>query len=532
MMRAKEILFDEYALSKILKGSNVLANAVATTLGPQGRQVVIEKSNLNPISTKDGAAVADAIELADPFEDAGAQLIKQACFKTMETTGDGSATSAVLAQAMVNEGFKCLVNGMNPVEIKKGMQLAVDACINHLHRISVDCGTTEALTWVATASANGDKALGKLIAEAVKEADVEGTVIFKESDSMTDNLKLNKGFKLEHGFTTSNYLKDSSSQKVTLTDPKILIIEGKLSNQEELLPILDSCANSNSSLLIIADDIDEQIQRLLLTNAKQGRLQCFYVQFQDSSFEGQELLHDLAAYVGTKPVSPANSSSLRNYEIADLGQARIAVVDRAELNIFGRSNGHDLLATRVKLLDVQISNCNFKIEQEKLKERRGRLLSKIIEIRIGAHTELEMAEKMARAKHALSATRAAKEQGVVPGGGVALIDCQKAIKDLQSLSLEQTAETQIILKALEAPLRSIAANAGAEPHVVMHKVISGPQGFGYDAATRSYVDMLHNGVMDPVKVVRSALENALFVSSNLLITGCAICNTSQTERSN
>jgi chaperonin GroEL len=520
-MAAKEIVYTETARNLILEGVNALANAVKVTLGPKGRNVVIEKSFGSPTITKDGVTVAKEIELEDKFQNMGAQMVREVASKTSDVAGDGTTTATVLAQAIYREGSKLVAAGHNPMEIKRGIDQAVAAIVENLKTQAKQTKDPKEIAQVGTISANGDTTIGKLLAEAMEKVGKEGVITVEEAKSSETTLDVVEGMQFDRGYLSPYFVTDSERMEVAFDDAYILISEKKISNMKDLLPVLEAIARSQKPLLIIAEDIEGEALATLVVNKLRGTLSAAAVKAPGFGDRRKEMLKDIATLTGGQVISEELGLKLDNVTISDLGRAKRIVVDKDNTTIVDGAGAKDKITARQGEIRAQIENTTSDYDREKLQERLAKLVGGVAVVKVGAATETEMKEKKARVEDALNATRAAVEEGVVPGGGVALIRAQKALDSLK-LSDEQRFGISIIRRSIEEPLRQIVANAGEEGSIVVNKVREGSGNFGYNAATGEYGDMLAAGVIDPVKVVRTALQNAASVASLMLTTECLI----------
>jgi len=528
-MAAKEVRFEDSARAAILRGVNTLADAVKVTLGPRGRNVVIEKSWGSPTVTKDGVTVAKEIELEDKFENMGAQMVKEVASKTSDIAGDGTTTATVLAQALFREGIKMVTSGHDPMELKRGIDAAVDAVVGSIKKLSKATKGEEEIAQVGTISANGDEEIGKLIAEAMGKVGKEGVITVEENKANTTELDVVEGMQFDRGYLSPYFVTDQERMEVTLTDTYILLHEKKISNMKDLLPVLEQVAKQGRSLLIIAEDVDGEALATLVVNKLRGTLQVCAVKAPGFGDRRKEMLKDIAVLTGGKAMTEDLGEKLENVTLKDLGTAKQITVDKDNTTIVDGGGKKADIQGRVKQIRAQIEETTSDYDREKLQERLAKLVGGVAVIKVGAASEVEMKEKKARVEDALHATRAAVEEGIVPGGGVALIRGQKALEKLEVASDEQRAGVALVRRAIEEPLRQIVANAGGEPSVVVNEVRNGKTAFGYNARTGQYVDMLADGVIDPTKVVRTALENAASVAGMMLTTEAMIAEKPKKE---
>ncbi len=521
-MAAKEVRFDESARKAILAGVNTLADAVKVTLGPRGRNVVIDKSWGSPTVTKDGVTVAKEIELEDKFQNMGAQMVKEVASKTSDIAGDGTTTATVLAQALYREGLKMVAAGHDPMEIKRGIDQAVVAAIDLIKKLSKSTKGEEEIAQVGTISANGDTEIGRLIAEAMSKVGKEGVITVEENKSAATELDVVEGMQFDRGYLSPYFVTDQERMEVSMQEPFILLHEKKISNMKDLLPILEQVAKQGRPLLIIAEDVDGEALATLVVNKLRGTLQVSAVKAPGFGDRRKEMLKDIAVLTGGKAMTEDLGEKLENLTVKDLGTAKQVTIDKDNTTIVDGGGKKADIAGRVKQIRAQIEDTSSDYDREKLQERLAKLVGGVAVIKVGAATEVEMKEKKARVEDALHATRAAVEEGIVPGGGVALVRAQKALEKFEAETEEQQFGVRLVSKALEEPLRQIVRNAGGEPSVVVNEVRKGKQTFGYNARTGQYVDMVADGVIDPTKVVRIALEHAASISGMMLTTEAMI----------
>ncbi len=514
---AKEIKFEEQARASILKGVNTLADAVKVTLGPRGRNVILEKSFGSPTVTKDGVTVAKEIELENKFENMGAQMVKEVASKTSDVAGDGTTTATVLAQAIFREGLKLVAAGHNPMEIKRGIEKAVDEVVKELRRLSKSVEDQKEIAQVGAISANNDETIGNIIAEAMNKVGKEGVITVEEAKGMETTLEIVEGMQFDRGYLSPYFVTDPEKMEVHLEDPYILIHEKKISNMKDLLPILEQIAKMGKPLLIIAEDVEGEALATLVVNKLRGTLQCAAVKAPGFGDRRKAMLEDIAILTGGKMIAEELGIKLENVTLNDLGRAKKVTIDKDNTTIVDGAGKKSDIEGRVKTIRAQIEETTSDYDREKLQERLAKLVGGVAVINVGAATETEMKEKKARVEDALHATRAAVEEGIVPGGGVAYIRALKALDNLK-LDGSQQAGVEIVKKALEEPLRWIAQNAGHDGSIVVEKVKSGDGNFGFNAATEQYEDLVAAGIIDPTKVVRFALQNAASVASLMLTT--------------
>ncbi|MEM7152054.1 MAG: chaperonin GroEL [Myxococcota bacterium] len=528
-MAAKEVRFDDSARSAILKGVNTLADAVKVTLGPRGRNVVIEKSWGSPTVTKDGVTVAKEIELEDKFQNMGAQMVKEVASKTSDIAGDGTTTATVLAQALFREGIKLVTAGHDPMEIKRGVDQAVDAVIAQIKKLSKATKGEGEIAQVGTISANGDEEIGRLIAEAMGKVGKEGVITVEENKANTTELDVVEGMQFDRGYLSPYFVTDQERMEVAMSDCYILLHEKKISNMKDLLPVLEQVAKQGRSLLIIAEDVDGEALATLVVNKLRGTLQVAAVKAPGFGDRRKEMLKDIAILTGGKAMTEDLGEKLENVTLKELGTAKQITVDKDNTIIVDGGGKKGDITGRVKQIRAQIDETSSDYDREKLQERLAKLVGGVAVIKVGAASEVEMKEKKARVEDALHATRAAVEEGIVPGGGVALIRGQKALDKLEADTDEQQAGVSLVRRAIEEPLRQIVSNAGGEPSVIVNDVRGGKQTFGYNARTGEFVDMIAEGVIDPTKVVRTALENAASVAGMMLTTEAMIAEKPKPE---
>jgi len=521
-MAAKEIIYDTLARDKILAGVNALANAVKVTLGPRGRNVVIEKSFGAPTVTKDGVTVAKEIELEDKFENMGAQMVREVAAKTSDVAGDGTTTATVLAQSIYREGSKMVAAGHNPMEIKRGIDAAVIAIVEKLQKLSKATKDPKEIAQVGTISANGDTQIGKIIAEAMEKVGKEGVITVEEAKSLETVLDVVEGMQFDRGYLSPYFVTDQERMEVVQNDAYLLISEKKISSMKDLLPVLEAIAKQGKPLVIIAEDIEGEALATLVVNKLRGTLNTAAVKAPGFGDRRKEMLKDIAILTGGQVVSEDLGIKLENVTLSDLGQAKRVTIDKDNTTIVDGVGKKADIKGRIETIRRQIEETTSDYDREKLQERLAKLVGGVAVIKVGAATEVEMKEKKARVEDALNATRAAVEEGIVPGGGTALLRCQSAIEKL-NVSEEQQAGVSIIRRALEEPIRQIANNAGLEGSIVVEKVRTGKGNtFGYNAATDEYTDLIEDGIIDPTKVVRTALQNAASVASLMLTTEAII----------
>jgi chaperonin GroEL len=528
-MSAKEIVYTEIARNHVLSGVNQLADAVKVTLGPKGRNVVIEKSFGAPTVTKDGVTVAKEIELENKFENMGAQMVREVASKTSDVAGDGTTTATVLAQAIFREGSKLVAAGHNPMEIKRGIDKAVAAIVEELKKTTKPTKDPKEIAQVGTISANGDETIGKLLADAMEKVGKEGVITVEENKSAETTLDVVEGMQFDRGYLSPYFVTDPERMEAVLEDAYLLISEKKISNMKDLLPVLEAIAKQQKPLLIIAEDVEGEALATLVVNKLRGTLQCAAVKAPGFGDRRKEMLKDIAVLTGGQVIAEELGLKLENVTISDLGKAKRISIDKDDTTIVGGAGSKDKIKGRIAEIRTQIENTTSDYDREKLQERLAKLVGGVAVVKVGAATETEMKEKKARVEDALHATRAAVEEGIVPGGGVAFLRAQPVLDNL-TVTPEQKVGVQIIRRAIEEPLRQIAANAGEEGSIVVQKVKDGKGAFGYNAATNTYGDLMEMGVIDPLKVVRTALENAASVSGLLLTTEALVAEKPKEEK--
>ena len=528
-MAAKDVKFGDDARSRMVRGINVLANAVKVTLGPRGRNVLLDKSFGAPTVTKDGVSVAKEIELEDKFENMGAQMVKEVASKTSDVAGDGTTTATVLAQAIVREGMKAIAAGMNPMDLKRGIDKAVTATVEELKKLSKPCTDDKAIAQVGTISANADENIGRIIADAMKKVGKEGVITVEEGKSLDNELDVVEGMQFDRGYISPYFINNQQNMSAELEAPYVLLYDKKISNVRDLLPVLEGVAKASKPLLIVAEDVEGEALATLVVNTIRGIVKVAAVKAPGFGDRRKAMLQDIAILTGGQVISDEVGLSLEKTTLADLGTARKIVIAKENTTIIDGSGKTEEIQGRVEQIRRQIEEATSDYDKEKLQERVAKLAGGVAVIKVGAATEIEMKEKKARVEDALHATRAAVEEGVVPGGGVALIRALQAIKDLKSGNPDQDRGIAIALCAMEEPLRQIVANAGEEPSVVMNRIAEGSGNFGYNAATGEYGDMVEMGVLDPTKVTRYALQNAASVAALLITTEAMIAELPKKE---
>ncbi|MEW6646145.1 MAG: chaperonin GroEL [Pseudomonadota bacterium] len=517
-MSAKEVKFGDSARHGMLRGVNVLANAVKVTLGPKGRNVVLEKSFGAPTITKDGVSVAKEIELKDKFENMGAQMVKEVSSKTSDVAGDGTTTATVLAQAICIEGMKSVTAGMNPMDLKRGIDKAVTAAVEELKKMSKPCTDSKAIAQVGTISANSDDSIGQIIASAMDKVGKEGVITVEDGSGFENELDVVEGMQFDRGYLSPYFVNNQQTMTAELDNPFILIHDKKISNIRELLPVLEGVAKSSRPLLIIAEDVEGEALATLVVNTIRGIVKVAAVKAPGFGDRRKAMLQDIAILTGGQVISEEVGLSLEKATLDDLGTAKKIVVAKENTTVIDGAGRADDIKARVEQIRAQMEETTSDYDREKLQERMAKLAGGVAVIKVGAATEVEMKEKKARVEDALHATRAAVEEGVVPGGGVALIRALEAIKGLKGDNHEQDVGITIARRAMEEPLRQIVANAGEEPSVIVNKVKEGKGNFGYNAANGDFGDMIEMGILDPTKVTRSALQNAASIAGLMITT--------------
>ncbi len=526
---AKLIQYDSESRLKIKKGVDVLAKTVKITLGPKGRNVVIDKKFGAPTVTKDGVTVAKEIELEDPFENMGAQMVKEVASKTSDVAGDGTTTATVLAQAIFEQGLKNVTAGANPTDLKRGIDQAVEKVVAYLKEMSRDVAGKKEVSQVGAISANNDEAIGELLADAMDKVGKDGVITVEEAKSIETSLELVEGMQFDRGYVSPYFVTDSESMEANLEDPYLLIYDKKISAMKDLLPLLEKTAQTGKPLLIIAEDIEGEALATLVVNKLRGTLKVAAVKAPGFGDRRKAMLEDIAILTGGRVISEETGFKLENASIDDLGQAKKVNIDKDNTTIVEGAGASEDIKGRVSQIRTQIENTTSDYDKEKLQERLAKLAGGVAVIKIGAATEVEMKEKKARVEDALHATRAAVEEGIVPGGGVSLL---RSIKALDAMKLEGDKQigVNIVKRALEEPIRQIVANSGHEGSVVINKVLEGKDAFGFNAQTEKYEDLMEAGVIDPTKVTRSALENASSVAGLLLMTEALIADKPEEEK--
>ena len=528
-MAAKDVRFGEHVRNKMVKGVNTLADAVKVTLGPKGRNVVLERSFGAPTITKDGVSVAKEIELKDKFENMGAQMVKEVASKTSDVAGDGTTTATVLAQSIVTEGMKYVAAGMNPMDLKRGIDKAVIAIIDELKKISKPCSTSKEIAQVGAISANADESIGDMIAEAMDKVGKEGVITVEEGSGLDNQLDTVEGMQFDRGYLSPYFINNQQSQQVELEDPYILLYDKKISNVRELLPVLEGVAKAGKPLLIVAEEVEGEALATLVVNTIRGIVKVAAVKAPGFGDRRKAMLEDMAILTGGQVISEEVGLQLEKATLKDLGKAKKVVISKENTTLIDGAGEAANIQSRIKQIKAQIEETTSDYDREKLQERVAKLAGGVAVIKVGAATEVEMKEKKARVEDALHATRAAVEEGVVPGCGVALIRSLAGLAKLKGDNEDQNHGIQIAKRAMEAPLREIVANAGEEPSVILNKVADGKGNFGYNAATGEYGDMVELGILDPTKVTRTALQNAASIAGLMITTEAMVAEAPKNE---
>jgi len=521
-MTAKQLLFGETAHARLLRGMNILADAVRVTLGPKARTVVLERSWGAPVVINSGVIVAKEIELEDRFENMGAQMVREVAARTAEVAGDGTTTATLLAAAIVNEGMKYVAAGMNPMDLKRGVDGAVEALVAELARMAKPCSTRKEIAQVASISANNDASIGEMIAEAMEKVGREGVITVEDGKGLANELEVVEGTQFDRGFLSPYFINNAEKQSVVLEDVSILLYDKRISSIRELLPLLEHAAKTGKPLLAVAEEVEGEALATLVVNTLRGVLRSCAVKAPGFGDRRKAMLQDLAVLTGGTVVAEEAGLTLEKAGPEVLGHARRVEVDKDETTIIGGAGSREAILARVAQIKREIEDAASDYDKEKLRERAAKLAGGVALIRVGAATETEMKERKSRTEDALHATRAAVEEGVLPGGGVALLRARQRLADLHGENSDQDAGIRIVMRAVEEPLRQIVQNAGEEPAVVVQKVLEGEGNFGFNAATGQYGDMVAMGVLDPRKVTRAALQNAASIASLILTTDCMI----------
>jgi chaperonin GroEL len=530
-MPSKDVRFHESARLKMLAGVNVLADAVKVTLGPKGRNVILERSYGAPTVTKDGVSVAKEIELKDKFENMGAQMVKEVASKTSDVAGDGTTTATVLAQSIVREGMKFVASGMNPMDLKRGIDKAVIAVVEELKKLSKPCTTSKEIAQVGAISANADSEIGKIIADAMDKVGKEGVITVEDGKGLQNELEVVEGMQFDRGYLSPYFINNAEKQISVLDEPYILLHDKKISSIRDLLPLLEQVAKSGKPLLIIAEEVEGEALATLVVNNLRGILKTSAVKAPGFGDRRKAMLEDIAILTGGQVIAEETGQTLEKATLKDLGRAKRIEVAKEETTIIDGAGDAKTIEGRVKNIRTQIDEATSDYDKEKLQERVAKLAGGVALIKVGAATEVEMKEKKARVEDALHATRAAVEEGIVAGGGVAYIRARGALSKVKGDNPDQEAGIKIVMRALEEPLRQIVANAGAEPSVVMNKISEGKGNFGFNAQTEQFGDMVEMGVLDPTKVSRTALQNAASVAGLLLTTEAMVAELVEEKKS-
>ncbi|MEY4454113.1 MAG: chaperone Hsp60, peptide-dependent ATPase, heat shock protein [Pseudomonadota bacterium] len=528
-MAAKDVRFGDDVRQKMITGVNILANAVKVTLGPKGRNVVLERSFGAPTITKDGVSVAKEIELKDKFENMGAQMVKEVASKTSDIAGDGTTTATVLAQAIIREGMKSVAAGMNPMDLKRGIDKAVEGGVAELKKLSKPCTTSKEIAQVGSISANSDHSIGQIIADAMDKVGKEGVITVEDGSGLTNELDVVEGMQFDRGYLSPYFINNADRQIALLENPYVLLHDKKISNIRDLLPALEQVAKSSRPLLIIAEDIEGEALATLVVNNIRGILKTVAVKAPGFGDRRKAMLEDIAILTGGTVISDEVGLKLETIKIEDLGQAKRIEVGKENTIIIDGTGDEKNIKSRIAQIKTQIEEATSDYDKEKLQERVAKLAGGVAVIKVGATTEIEMKEKKARVEDALHATRAAVEEGIVAGGGVALIRARDAIAKVKGENADQEAGIRIVLRAVEEPLRQIVANAGVEPSVVVNNVVAGKGNYGFNAANETYGDMVEMGVLDPTKVTRSALQHAASIAGLMLTTDCMVAELPKDE---
>jgi chaperonin GroEL len=528
-MAAKDVEFHDVARQRVVNGVNILADAVKVTLGPRGRNVVLERSFGAPMITKDGVTVAKEIELPDKLENMGAQMVKQVAAKTSDVAGDGTTTATVLAQAIVREGMKYVASGLNPMDLKRGIDQATAAIVEALKNLSKAVTTSKEITQVGAISANADEDIGRIIAEAMEKVGKDGAITIEEGKSLESELEIVEGMEFDRGWLSPYFINDPEKQLAVLEEPYILIHEKKISAIRDLLPVLEAVAKAGKPLLIVAEDVEGEALTTLVVNSLRGILKTASVKAPGFGDRRKAMLEDIATLTGGLLISEETGKQLENVTLEDLGRARRVEIEKDATTIIEGAGDPKNVDARVQALKRQVDEATSDYDKEKLEERIAKLSGGVAVIRVGAATEVEMKEKKARVEDALHATRAAVEEGIVPGGGIALLRSRASVKDLRGANADQDAGIRIVLRALEEPLRQIAVNAGEEASVILNEVLERTGSFGWNAASNTYGDLVEMGIIDPTKVERIALQNAASVAGLILTTDAVVAELPKEE---
>ncbi len=517
-MSAKDVRFHDAARHKMLAGVNILADAVRVTLGPKGRNVILDRSYGAPTITKDGVSVAKEIELKDKFENMGAQMVKEVASKTSDVAGDGTTTATVLAQSIVKEGMKFVASGMNPMDLKRGIDKSVIAVVEELKKISKACTTSKEIAQVGAISANADSEIGKIISDAMDKVGKEGVITVEDGKSLQTELEIVEGMQFDRGYLSPYFINNAEKQMSILDNPYVLLYDKKVANVRDLLPLLEQVAKAGRPLLVIAEEVENEALATLVVNNLRGILKTCAVKAPGFGDRRKAMLEDIAVLTGGQVIAEEVGLTLEKATLKDLGQAKRVEIDKEETTLIDGAGDPKAIEARVKSIRTQIEETTSDYDKEKLQERVAKLAGGVAIVKVGAATEIEMKERKARVEDALHATRAAVEEGIVAGGGVAYIRARSALDEIKGDNPDQEAGIKIVRRALEEPLRQIVANAGEEPSVVLNRVAEGQGNFGFNAQTEAYGDLVEMGVVDPTKVARTALQNAASVAGLLLTT--------------
>ncbi len=528
-MAAKEVRFSDDSRQRMFKGVNILANAVKATLGPKGRNAVLEKSFGAPTVTKDGVSVAKEIELKDKFENMGAQMVKEVASNTSDEAGDGTTTATVLAQAIIREGLKAVSSGRNPMDIKRGIDKAVATAVEELKKLSKPCKDSKSIAQVGTISANADESIGKTIADAMEKVGKEGVITVEEGSGLENELEVVEGMQFDRGYLSPYFINNQQNQTAELEKPYILLVDKKISNIRELLPLLESIAKAGRPLLVVAEDVEGEALATLVVNNIRGILKVAAVKAPGFGDRRKAMMQDIAILTGGTVISDEVGLTLEKASLNDLGEAKKVVVEKENTTIIDGAGKQADIKARIESIRQQIEEATSDYDKEKLQERVAKLSGGVALIKVGAATEVEMKEKKARVEDALHATRAAVEEGVVPGGGVALIRAQRALDKLEGANEDQTVGIRILARSIEEPLRQIVENAGEDAAVILNKVKEGKGSYGYNAASGEFGDLIEQGILDPTKVTRLALQNAASVAGLLLTTEVMVAEAPKEE---
>ena len=528
-MPAKQVMFHDAARAKIVDGVNILADAVKVTLGPKGRNVILERAYGAPLVASSGVVVAKEIELKDKFENMGAQMVKEVASKTSEVAGDGTTTATVLAQSIVREGMKYVAAGMNPMDLKRGIDKAVAATVEELKKLSKPCATGREIAQVGAISANADVAIGATIAEAMEKVGKEGVITVEDGSGLQNELEMVEGMQFDRGYLSPYFINNAEKQSAVLEEPYVLLCDKKISSINDLLPVLEEVAKSGKPLLVIAEEVDGEALATLVVNHLRGILKSCGVKAPGFGDRRKAMLEDIAILTGGTVIAEELGLSLEKASLKELGKAKRIEAAKEDTTIIRGAGDPANIQNRIKQIRKQIEDATSDYDKEKLQERVAKLAGGVAVIKVGAATETAMKEKKTRIQDAMHATRAAVEEGILPGGGVALLRAQAAIKQLKGDNHDQEAGIKIVLRALEEPLRQIVANAGADPSVILDKVLEGKGNFGYNAATDAYGDLIEMGILDPTKVTRSALQNAASIASLILTADVMVAELQEKE---